>query len=84
MADVVASADFDQGLANLSPRDGLLPLMWGERRLASEPNASGLRSFAPFPSPGLYQFPFKLGQPAEDCEHQAPMRGCGVCSSIRE
>ena len=55
MADVVASADFDQGLASLSPRDGLLPLVRRELQLAAEPHASGLRALSAFRSARLYE-----------------------------
>jgi hypothetical protein len=43
---LVGPADIGQGLAGISPRNGLLSLEWAQLRLASEPDASRQGAFA--------------------------------------
>jgi hypothetical protein len=84
MADVVASTNLCNGLASLSPRDGLLPLMQSEFELPTKSDPSRLSPFAAFVSTGLNQLPLELGKAAQDGQHQPAVRGCRVALLIRE
>jgi hypothetical protein len=45
-------------------------------------NAPGLSSISTLTRSGPDQFPLKLGQPAEDREHQSTVWGCGIGPGI--
>jgi hypothetical protein len=62
MADVVAVADVDQGLAGFPSRNGLLALVVRQFWLAAHHHALGFGAFPAFAGATTDQFPLKLGE----------------------
>src|SRR5262249_14571672 len=76
--DVVGPGDVRLCLALPEARQRLITLMRGELARASEAHTTLLCSLAAFAGPGADQLALKLGQAAEDGEHQLAMRRGGV------
>ncbi len=76
MADVVGPGDFPGRLAGVAPLQGLALLMGGEFRLAAHLHAAGLGEPAALAGARTDQLPLKLGQAAQNGQHQ-PAVGCG-------
>jgi hypothetical protein len=84
VTDVVAPADLREGLASLSPRHGLLPLMQSELELPAKPHPASFGPGAPFTSAGEDQAPLEFREPTKDGQHQPAVRGCRVGPSISQ
>jgi hypothetical protein len=77
MADVIAAADVDQGLAGFPSRNGLLALVVRQFWLAAH-HPPGFGAFPTFAGATTDQFPLKLGEAAQDRQHQPTVRRGGV------
>jgi hypothetical protein len=64
--------------------NGLSPLMASQLRLATEDNPPRLRPLAALPGSCPDQFPFKLGEAAQNGQHQTTMCRRGVSPSVSE
>src|SRR5438045_4145218 len=84
MADIVAARDLGHRLTTLAASQRLALLMWGEFRSTAEPYAAGFRPCPPLASSRTDQFALELGEPAQDGQHQATMRGGGIRPGIAE
>jgi hypothetical protein len=71
VADVVRPGDFPGRLAGVAPLQGLALLVGGELRLAAHLHAAGLREPAALAGARADQLALKLGQAAQDGQHQA-------------
>ena len=69
VTDVVAPADLREGLASLSPRHGLLPLMQRKLQLPPKPYPASLGPSAPFTGAGEDQAPLELNKATKDRYH---------------
>jgi hypothetical protein len=84
MAHTIATRDIHQRLARLAPCQSLLPLMRSELVRAAKAHAALFGTLAAFTRPGADQLALKLGQAAENREHQpavtafaeGPVLGC--------
>ena len=84
VTDVVAPADFREGLASLLPRQGFEDLVAAELELPTQTYPPGLSPLPAFVGPGLDQLPLKLSEATEDGQHQPAVRGCRVGPSISQ
>src|SRR5712691_1577690 len=84
VAHIIAAPDFDQRLAGLPSRQGLLDLMWRQLQLATEPNAAGLCPLPPFVRASLDKLALEFRQATKHSQHQPPVRCCRVRPSIRD
>ena len=66
MADVVAAADVDQGLAGFPSRNGLLALVVRQFRLSAHHHLLCFGALPAFAGATPDQFPLKLGEAAQD------------------
>jgi len=84
VADVIRPRNVRQHLARLPASNGLSPLMASQLRLAAEDHSPRLRPLAALPGSRPDQFPFKLGEAAQNGQHQTTMRRRGVSPSVSE
>src|SRR6516225_943525 len=84
MAHTVATRDIHQRLARLAPCQSLLPLMRRELMRAAKAHAALSGTLAAFTRPGADQLALKLGQAAENCEHQPAVRAGRVCPGVMQ
>src|SRR2546428_140997 len=82
MAHVIRAGYLGQWLAIRATTESLALLVGGELWAATESNASCLRAGASLAGAGADKFTFKFSQSAENREHQASVRGRGVCPGI--
>ncbi len=84
MADVVCPGDFPGRLAGVSPLQGLALLVGSELRLAAHLHAAGLGEPAALAGARADQLPLKLGQAAQDGQHQAAVGSGGVGPGVAQ
>src|SRR5712692_1131037 len=82
MTHVVGAGDLGQRLPVRTATERLALLVGGELRATAESDATRFRAGASLARAGADQLALKLGQPTEDREHQASMRGRRVCPRI--
>src|SRR5262249_37754668 len=82
MAHTIATRDIHQRLARLAPCQSLLPLMRRELVRAAKAHAALFGTLAAFTRPGADQLALKLGQAAENREHQPAVRRSCIRPSV--
>jgi hypothetical protein len=82
MAHVVAPTNLSQRLAIRTPLESFRDLVPGQLRLPTETDTTGLRTGAAIACTRQDQRSFKLGQSAEDRQHQSTMGSRRVGPSI--
>jgi hypothetical protein len=83
VADVVRPSNFPSRLAGIAPLQGLALLVGGELRLAAHLHAAGLGEPPAFAVARADKLALKLGQSAQDGQHQAAVRCSGVGPGTR-
>src|SRR5882724_6109963 len=84
MAYVIGAGDLGACFAVRTATERLALLVGGELRAAAKSDATRLRAGASLAGTGADQLTLKLSQAAEDGEHQASVRGRGVCPGIAQ
>ncbi len=84
MADVVGPGDFPGRLAGIAPLQGLTLLVGGELGLAAHLQAAGLGEPAALAGARTDQLALKLGQAAQDGQHQAAVGRGGVGPGVAQ
>src|SRR3954452_5237584 len=74
---VVGPGYFGQGLSGVPPSECLVPLVDGELRLPSKPDASRPRALAPLSRTGPDQLSLEFREPAQHREHEPAVRRFG-------
>src|SRR5262245_46646722 len=74
-----------RGLRDIErPRHIGLPLVRRERSWPSESHSPRLGTRSAIASAGTNQLSLELSQATEHCEHQPPVRRCGICPCVPE
>src|ERR1700687_5293125 len=82
VAHIVGPSDVGQHLASFPASDCFSPLLASQLRFPTKNYPPRLRTLAPLAGPRPDKFALELGETAQNGQHQATMRRCGVSPSI--